>query len=350
MSESSSLDRETEVEFLRGLVERYSPSGKEEPARDYLVRRLPELGYSVEVDDAGNVIARTGGRGPEVLLTSHMDTVRGQVPVRRDGDVLYGRGSVDAKGPLASMCLAGARVPDANVTVVGVVEEEVSGRGARHLVDSHPEPDYLVNGEPSGSDTVTLGYRGILRLRYRVTGDVIHTARPGVNAIEDVVDFWTDVSGLEDDGDGFDCLSTKPTELDSDSDGFRLDCEIRGGIRIPPERSVSGVREAVEEIADGRDGEVVFGESTEPVVVDRSNAVARAFVRSIRDVGMEPGLSVKTGTSDMNVYSEEWSCPMVTYGPGDSSLDHTPDEHIELKDYGRAIDVLERVVEDLGDD
>ncbi len=346
---TSALEREDELDFYRGFVERYSPSKKEEPARDYLVNRLPELGFTVEVDDVGNVVAESPGGGDEVLLTSHMDTVRGKIPVRVEGGRLYGRGSVDAKGPLAAMCLAGSRLTDseASVTVVGVVEEEVSGRGARHLTENREAPDYLVNGEPSGPETVTLGYRGILRLRYRVTGDVIHTARPGVNAIEDVMRFWSSVVGFEDPDEGFRSLSAKPTKIDSDSDGFRLDSELRGNLRIPPGRTVDGLKEQVQKAADNCNGDVYFGESTEPVLVDRSNPTARAFMRGIRDLGGEPGLSVKTGTSDMNVFSERWDTPMVTYGPGDSNMDHTPDEHMELEEFHRSIDVLEHVVRDL---
>ncbi|MFN2201675.1 MAG: acetyl-lysine deacetylase, partial [Caldilineaceae bacterium] len=56
---------------------------------------------------------------------------------------------------------------------------------------------------------------------------------------------------------------------------------------------------------------------------------------------------VKTGTSDMNIVGPIWNCPIVAYGPGDSSFDHTPDEHIEVEEYLRAVgllsDVLSRV-------
>lgn len=344
----SSASLAEELEFFRGLVEQYSPSGEEDGVREYLQEVLPEMGFVVETDSVGNVIASIGGEESEVLLTSHMDTVRGEIPVEVEDGLLYGRGSVDAKGALASMFLAASRCSnvDSRVTVAAVVEEEKSGRGAHHLTESRDAPKYLVNGEPSGWSTVTLGYRGILRLRYRVTGEVIHTARPGVNAIEDVLEFWKIVQELGED-DGFRSVSTSPTKIDSNSDGFELHSELRGNIRIPPGRSVNEIKEIIEERASDLNGHIYWGESTEPVLVDRSNPVVRAFIRSVRDEGGEPGLSVKTGTSDMNVYAESWDCPMVTYGPGDSNLDHTPDEHIELDEFHRSVDVLERVVRDL---
>jgi LysW-gamma-L-lysine carboxypeptidase len=346
---ATAVDRDAEFDFFRGLVERYSPSGNEAPARDYLLDRLPRMGFDVSTDEIGNVVARTDGDGEEVMLTSHMDTVPGEVPVRiEDGD-LYGRGSVDAKGPLASMFAAAARLADteANVTVVAVVEEEKSGMGARHLTDRREPPEYLINGEPSGWDTVTLGYRGILRFRYRVTGEVIHTARPGVNAIDDVISFWEAVRGLQDLDEGFDSLTATPTEIDSDSDGFELRSELRGNMRIPPEHTVAEVRDMVKEAEEEHKGDVYWGESTEPVLVDRSNPVVRAFLRSVRDNDGTAGLSAKTGTSDMNVFAERWDCPMATYGPGDSNLDHTPDEHVSVEEFHRAVDVLEGVTEDL---
>ena len=349
MSTTAALDREEEFGFFRGLVERYSPSGNEAPARDYLLERLPEMGFDVSTDEVGNVVARTDGDGEEVLLTSHMDTVPGEVPVRVEDDTLYGRGSVDAKGPLASMFVAAARLvgTEADVTVVGVVEEEKSGMGARHLTDRREAPAYLINGEPSGWDTVTLGYRGILRFRYRVTGEVIHTARPGVNAIDDVISFWESVRGLQDLDEGFDSLTATPTEIDSDSDGFELRSELRANMRIPPANGVTEVREMVKDVEREHNGDVYWGESTEPVLVDRSNPVVRSFLRSVRDEEGDPGLSAKTGTSDMNVFAERWDCPMATYGPGDSNLDHTPNEHIDIGEFHRAVDVLEGVAEDL---
>ncbi len=347
---SEAVDREEEFEFFRGLVERYSPSENEGPARDYLLDRLPEMGFDVSTDEIGNVVARTDGEGDEVLLTSHMDTVPGEIPVRVEEGDLYGRGSVDAKGPLASMFAAAARLTDddeANATVVAVVEEEKSGMGARHLTDRREAPAFLINGEPSGWDTVTLGYRGILRFRYRVTGEVIHTARPGVNAIDDVISFWEGVRGLQDLDEGFGSLTATPTEIDSESDGFELRSELRGNMRIPTDYTVNEIREMVKDIERDNNGDVYWGESTEPVLVDRSNPVVRSFLRSVRDEGGDAGLSVKTGTSDMNVFAERWDCPMATYGPGDSNLDHTPNEHIQVEEFHNAVDVLENVAADL---
>jgi LysW-gamma-L-lysine carboxypeptidase len=76
---------------------------------------------------------------------------------------------------------------------------------------------------------------------------------------------------------------------------------------------------------------------------DRANALVRSFVAGLRavDPATPLGFLVKTGTSDMNVVAPIWKCPILAYGPGDSMLDHTPDEHLDLDEYWRAILVLE---------
>uniref|UniRef100_UPI0025C3D894 M20/M25/M40 family metallo-hydrolase n=1 Tax=Deinococcus sp. TaxID=47478 RepID=UPI0025C3D894 len=59
-----------------------------------------------------------------------------------------------------------------------------------------------------------------------------------------------------------------------------------------------------------------------------------------RAQGGTPTFKVKTGTSDMNVVAELWPVPTLAYGPGDSSLDHTPEERLDLAEYDRAVAVL----------
>ena len=60
---------------------------------------------------------------------------------------------------------------------------------------------------------------------------------------------------------------------------------------------------------------------------------------------------LKTGTADMNVVGPVWQCPIVAYGPGDSTLDHTPNEHVTIEEWQRSVEVLvamlRRVVRDL---
>jgi acetylornithine deacetylase (EC 3.5.1.16)/N2-acetyl-L-lysine deacetylase (EC 3.5.1.-) len=115
--------------------------------------------------------------------------------------------------------------------------------------------------------------------------------------------------------------------------------------RIPPDRTASGVKE----LADGalETGTVNWQDAVDPVFESPRTPVARAFRAAIRAADGEPRMLRKTGTSDMNVYATAWDCPIVSYGPGDSALDHAPDERLPLSAYDRAVGALETAMERL---
>ncbi|NIU83663.1 MAG: M20/M25/M40 family metallo-hydrolase, partial [Candidatus Thorarchaeota archaeon] len=98
--------QEYAVNLLKKMVEIYSPTGEEQGIASFLFDEMQKLGFSVRQDRAGNVIGEHSGTHPRILLCGHMDTVPGLIPVRLDGQALYGRGSVDAKGPLAAFIIA----------------------------------------------------------------------------------------------------------------------------------------------------------------------------------------------------------------------------------------------------
>jgi len=84
----------------------------------------------------------------------------------------------------------------------------------------------------------------------------------------------------------------------------------------------------------------VCDQRLEGVLADKNTPLVRAMLKGIRSAGGKPTFKKKTGTSDMCVVGPVWGCPIVAYGPGDSRLDHTPNEHLSLEEYGRAIDAL----------
>ena len=79
---------------------------------------------------------------------------------------------------------------------------------------------------------------------------------------------------------------------------------------------------------------------------DRNNVLVKSFLAGLRsvDASEKLGFVVKTGTSDMNVVGPVWQCPIVAYGPGDSSLDHTPNEHLPVDEYWKAVNVIEQTL------
>ena len=324
-------------ELLYDLVSIPSPSGEEAAAAERLAAFFEAHGREAWLDEVGNVRAPADDA---VLLTSHVDTVPGAIPVEvRDG-VLWGRGSVDATGPLAAMAVAAV---ETGVSFVGVVGEEEDSRGARHLIAEREAPAAVLNGEPSGWDGITLGYRGMLAGTYVHASESGHTSRPENNAIQDAIAWWSAVeerfAGDEYDP-VFEQVTAKPVAVEGGAspDGLSVEATMDVQLRVPPDRTVDGVREAAD--ADLAGGTVRWHDAIPPVMESPRTAVARAMRGAIREVGGEPRLLRKTGTADVNLYADAWGCPTASYGPGDSSLDHTPDEHLALAEFDRAVRVL----------
>src|SRR5438876_11640787 len=168
-----------DVEVLRALVEEYSPSGDEHLAVRSFTAVAPELGFVVRTDEVGNAIAGIGRGSPRMVFLGHIDTVEGALPVRLEGGRLHGRGTCDAKGPLASALVAASRHSSAGeILVVGAVGEERDSRGTRHLVQHLARPDFLIVGGPRGWDAVTVGHKGNRSLAVRMQGERAPPAAP----------------------------------------------------------------------------------------------------------------------------------------------------------------------------
>ncbi len=331
-------------ELLVDLVSTPSVSGEEAEAAQRLVAFFEAHDREVWIDEVGNVRAPADDA---VLLTSHIDTVPGQIPVKieetEDDEILWGRGSVDATGPLAAMAVAAVTT---GVSFVGVVSEETTSAGARHLVETREEPEAVINGEPSGATGITLGYRGYLAGTYVVTSESGHTSRPEPNALQHAIRWWSTVEDTFENDEYepvFEQVTAKPIDINAGTsdDGLSVEATLEAHLRVPPALDAESVREAAESTLEM--GTVSWKEPIPPVMKSPRTEVARAFRVAIREEGCKPRLLRKTGTSDMNLYAGVWDCPMVTYGPGDSEYDHAPDEQLSLAEFDRSVAVLERV-------
>jgi [amino group carrier protein]-lysine/ornithine hydrolase len=362
---------ESGIELLEEMLAIPSPSTQERALGQWLVSRMRGMGFAARRDEVGNVVAYWGGGPKEVTLLGHIDTVPGFIPVRREGDRLYGRGAVDAKGPLAAAIAAVVRQPIGTgwrFTVIGAVEEEGSSRGARHL-QSRRAPDQLIILEPSGWDAVTLGYKGSLRLRYRLSQPMGHGAGPNESAGDRAVAFIRRVQDYAaqqqapterlkrshrtfraarvgrrarpspgNGGGSFERLDVRVLRFHADHDGFRDTAAMTLGFRLPPDFAVDTLKQQLESWSDG--AELRFDYADIAVRAEKNTPVVRALLTGIRDTGGTPRFKMKTGTSDMNILAPAWGCPALAYGPGDSTLDHTPDEAIDLGEFQRGVEVL----------
>jgi LysW-gamma-L-lysine carboxypeptidase len=361
------------IELLTKLVSIASPSLHEAKAAAYLAGWMNAHGLRAHVDAVGNAVGVKGSGQQEILLLGHIDTFPGEVPLRREGDILFGRGSVDAKGPLCTFAAATSQVivpPDWRITVVGAVEEEyATSRGARYILqqrtakdtpDNLPQPTYCIIGEPSNWDRITLGYKGRLLMEIDLRVPFSHSAGEGDLPAEQGVNLWQaikahcdSINEAADATSPFSQLAPSLRHISSQDEGAFGTVNLGLGFRLPVgitpealEQQLRGI--TTTHLAEGTTAALTFSGGELAYKSSKSNPLVRAFLASIRSLEGTPRFVVKTGTADMNVVGPHWTdTPIVAYGPGDSSLDHTPNEHIDLNEYQRAVEVLSLVLHNL---
>ena len=347
------------VELLQAMLEIYSPSGSEAQLANFLHKEMQANGMESRIDKAGNVVGVLGSDGPRVLLCGHMDTVPGRISARREGDLLYGRGAVDAKSSLAAM-VAGATLakersaPPIQITVAAVVEEETSSKGIRAIMHDQPAYDLGVFGEPSGASNVIIGYKGSLKLHISFHTSGGHSASPWLSAssYEESSSFWVEFERrlLSNDAQSkFEALTGCVTNVVAGSPGNSVPANATMDIdvRIPPTmKSNDLVRKVTEFTAGYAAGhenvkiELRIDDQTEAFLGSTNSYALSTFKWAIRKVrGGQVALVKKTGTSDMNLFAETQNIPMFAYGPGESRLDHTEAEHIRISEYLASIEV-----------
>jgi [amino group carrier protein]-lysine/ornithine hydrolase len=286
-------------------------------------------------------------------LLGHIDTVSGEISVREENGILYGRGSVDAKGPLACFVDAVAQVgikEGWQFVVIGAIEEERDSEGARFVVNQY-KPDFAIIGEPNHWDRIALGYKGSAWANVIVKREQTHTASGEETAAEVAVDIWLKIKEYvnlfnENKKKIFDQLLLTLRGIDSSQDGFEQTATLKVGVRLPVDVSPEDWYQRLKEIVGDANVEPK-GFAIPAWGCEKNTQLVRSFLRGIRSQGGEPRFVYKTGTADLNIVAPVWKCPAVVYGPGDSTLDHTPNEHIELEEYAKSVVVMVNTLQKL---
>ena len=180
--------------LTRRLIDIESVTGNEKEVALFLYDYLRELGARVELEEAEperpNILACWGQ--PEVVLSTHLDTVPPFFPSREDAEFIYGRGACDAKGILAAQVEAASQLAAQGLSDFGllfVVGEERNSVGAIAANAKPRGSRYLIMGEPT-ENRLALGTKGVLRVRLEAAGRAAHSAYPelGESAIEKLVE------------------------------------------------------------------------------------------------------------------------------------------------------------------
>jgi putative selenium metabolism hydrolase len=356
-------------EFALALVRTPSPSGDEGAVAALVRAELERLGYEVEVDELGNVIGTLdAGPGPCVLFDAHMDTVGVTDPAAwsadpsgemRDGR-LYGRGSLDMKGPLAALVhgAATARHGGGRVVVSASIAEEVLEGVATVAVARRVRPDVAVICEPSGL-RVVVGQRGRAELVVEVAGRPTHSSRPelGVNALDAMVDVLRAARTIElpsHDALGpailvatdvisrpYPALSVVPDRCTATFDRRTLPGEreedILAAVRTvaqeaaAPHGATATVTIAIDRF-DSYSGAPVEGPNFAPAWYLGPEAPAvRAALAALGAAGL-PAITSHWAFCTNGSGTTALGIPTIGFGPGDETLAHRVDEFIALDD------------------
>lgn len=303
---------------------------------DFVSRWLVARGWNVTVQEVtpgrGNVWASRKGGG--VTLSTHLDTVPPFIPVRADGDRLYGRGACDAKGIAAAMMTAAERLVaegEERVDLLFVVGEERGSDGARMANQLPATSRFLINGEPTESCLAT-GTKGALRVLLRTKGREAHSAYAelGDSAITPMMRLLLEVDALKLPTDPLLGASTVNVGLIKGGTGANIvpgTCEAELMIRVVGEPEP--VKTAVE-----------------TWVARRAEVSYPSFTPAQR-LYQVPGIPAKAFayTTDAPLLTR-WGTALL-FGPGSITVAHTPDEYIDTAELHAAVDTYMKLVRTL---
>jgi [amino group carrier protein]-lysine/ornithine hydrolase len=361
------MESESEKERRAALAERavsiYSPSGEESEFASFLFFELRERALKPRIDGAGNVIAEVGIGEPSLLLCGHMDTVPGELEVKRVGNIIQGRGASDAKGALLSMLFAFEDIaPEVNevpqigkVIFAAIVEEETTSFGLKELLRKNVRADAAIFGEPCGAGKVTIGYRGHIPVAIEVQTEDAHASAPwlAINSAEHAYSIYNTVKNTwpaDDRRSKNNSVSVALTGIEAGKahnviPGLtKMNLDVRFPLGIESKEVVTKLSRVVSDFMNDQVKiKVSFGEATEPYQVKLNCNVVRAIDRALlKSDFQKPEFVVKSGTGDMNRYSLFFDVDSVTYGPGDTKLSHTPLEHVNLVELFQCSEVLRK--------
>jgi acetylornithine deacetylase len=318
------------IAFTRQLVDIESITGNEGPVGDFLHGELLRRGFQAEkipVEGARcNVFAVCSEQPrPKVVFSTHMDTVPPFIPSSEDATRIYGRGSCDAKGIIATQVEAADRLRGEGIHVglLFVVGEERDSLGAK-LANQNPRGcQFLVNGEPT-ENRVTVASKGALRAEVIAEGRMAHSAYPelGDSAIDKLLEALARLRAMK-----------LPTE-----DGIGP-CTLNIGV-------IEGGR-APNVIPDKARAQLLYrlvGSSEalkQEIVAAVGNLAKVEFVLEIPFVRLRTldGLPtmVAAFTTDIPALSN-WGQPLLV-GPGSIHVAHTNGEYVEKKQLQDAVDL-----------
>ncbi len=329
-------------QLTRRLIDIPSVSFEEQQVAEFLGSHLLAMGAEVELIEAGpgrpNVYAHWGS--PDVVLSTHLDTVPPFFPSREDDTAIYGRGACDAKGIIAAQVEAARRLLAEGISGIGLlflVGEERNSAGAKAANKYPPGSRFLINGEPT-QNRLGLGTKGVLRVELVAEGRMAHSAYPelGDSATEKLIDAINRLRGL---------LLPEHPVLGHTTVNIGI---LEGGV-APNVIPGSARAELMYRLVSPSQQMLRLVSDTVSDIVTVNNLLEIPPVELTRLEGMDgmKGLDTMIASFATDIpWLSAWGQPFLI-GPGSIHVAHTDNEHIPKAQLLEAVDIYVRMVKKL---
>ncbi len=330
-------------DLTRQLVEIPSVSFEEQQVVSFIEKRLASLGWLELTRIGDNLVARSNhGKDLRVLLGGHTDTVppQGNAKSFVEGDVLWGIGSADMKGGIASMLSLAENLPETavDVTYVFYAREEVAHEhnGLLEINSSNPgllDADLAILGEPT-SGKIEAGCQGTMRFVMTIMGERAHTARPwmGRNAIHRMhntlraIDEYVTREPILEGCQYREALQVVKVEGGIAGNVVPDSASLTINHRVAPDRDLAKaeneIRSFLEPFMEEGD-RLELVDAAPPAKPGLSNPL---LVSMIENHDLE--VKAKLGWTDVAFFDQR-GIPAVNFGPGDATLAHTKNERVD---------------------
>lgn len=379
------------VEELKRLIEINSVTGNEGEIGKYLFKRFKDLGCRTELFEVDknrfNILAVIPGRvsgNLGLLFHAHMDTVPPYKmnspfePVVKKNHI-WGRGSVDQKGGIASVISAFSNVLSehksltSGVGFIGVIDEESEHRGSMFLKEMDIHADCAVVTEPSGLKLGT-GCKGTLPIKITVAGKASHGCRPwlGVSAVEYGIKVADEITSMD-----FPVIEIRGIGKTKATINLGI---IKGGVaynivpdecilwfdrRLIPGENQEGIMGNIRKIIEKYNyipdvavtaeiarpdwsWEPIKKRGLKPALTDIDSGIVKAVKNAHRSVlKNETKVYFTDGYNEMDFLINDLDIPAVQYGPGDAGLCHTNNEMMDITQLKNAQDVYTQTIRTL---
>ena len=336
---------------------------------EYLESYLKSLGMKVRLQEVlpnrPNIIAEVIGDdvGRSIMFNGHVDTV----PI---GDIkkwsmdpysaiikdnkLFGRGSTDMKGSIASMIIAmkfimnNVKKFNGKIIFTGVMAEETTGLGTQKIVEENIKTDMAVVGEPS-DEKIYRAHKGTMWFNLFTYGKLEHSSESNsesnnaiinmMKLIMEINEISKELETVENNLVGHPSINVGLIDGGTKQNMIADSCRISIDRRTLPEEKADEILDKLRIRLDrlrSLDSRLTFDLKIDTIREAVEVAESEQIVQEVKNalnkvIDKNPIISGMKATTDMSILVNQGNIPSVIYGPGFIKQAHTVDEFIEVK-------------------